>query len=82
MYNYRYYKRIRELREDNDLTQKQVAEHFDMHLTQYRRYETGENEPPVYFIVSLCHFYNVSADYLLEITDEYKTMPPKKRPSK
>lgn len=76
------YQRIRDLREDNDLTQKDVAEHFGLHLTQYRRYELSERECPASFIVKLCYFYNVSADYLLGITNEYKPLPAKKRPSK
>lgn len=77
-----YYRRIRELREDNDLTQKQVADRLDQHLTTYRRWENGEREVPAHIVVLLCYLYNVSADYILGITDEYTVKPPKKRPSK
>lgn len=74
-----YYKRIRELREDNDLTQKQVADRLDQHLTTYRRWELGLQEVPTHIVVLLCYLYNVSADYLLEITDNYTVKPPKKK---
>ena len=78
-----YYKRIRELREDNDLTQKQVAERLDQHLTTYQRWESGLREVPTHIVVLLCYLYNVSSDYLLEITDEYTVKPAKrKKPSK
>ncbi len=76
------YQRIRDLREDNDLSQKDVAEHFDLHLTTYRRWELGEREIPVTMVIKLCYFYNVSADYLLGITNEYTTLPKNKKPSK
>ncbi len=58
------YHRIRDLREDADLTQKQLAEKLYMHLTQYRRYETGESELPMNIAVTLADFYNVSLDYI------------------
>lgn len=76
------YQRIRDLREDNDLSQKDVAKHFNLHLTTYQRWETGYHEIPTHMVVKLCYFYNVSADYLLGITNEYKPLPAKKRPSK
>lgn len=58
------YDRIRDLREDSDLTQKKVAESLFMHLTQYRRYETGEREIPLSVAVRLAEKYNVSLDYI------------------
>lgn len=78
------YKRIRDLREDYDLTQQQVADHFGLHLTQYRRWESGERECPAHMIRALAIMYNVSADYLLGITNEQIPLPPKKanKPSK
>lgn len=60
------YKRIRELREDNDLTQKQVADKLYMHLTQYRRYETGERELPLETAAAIAKIYGVSIDYIAE----------------
>lgn len=56
---------IRGLREDNDLTQAQIAEVLGTSQTMYARYERGANELPIRHLVTLCHFYNVSADYFL-----------------
>lgn len=56
---------IRDLREDNDLTQSQVAEVLGTSQTMYARYERGANEMPIRHLVTLCRFYNVSADYIL-----------------
>lgn len=56
---------VRGLREDNDLTQTQVAEVLGTSQTMYARYERGANEMPIRHLVTLCKFYNVSADYLL-----------------
>ena len=58
--------RIRGLREDNDLTQSQVAAALGTSQTMYARYERGANEMPIRHLVTLCKFYNVSADYLLD----------------
>lgn len=67
---------LRGLREDNDLTQAQVAEVLGTSQTMYARYERGANELPIRHLVTLCHFYNVSADYFLG------TEPDKKRKSR
>lgn len=67
---------IRGLREDNDLTQAQIAEVLGTSQTMYARYERGANEIPIRHLVTLCHFYNVSADYFLG------TAPDKSRKSK
>ena len=56
---------MRGLREDNDLTQAQVAAVLGTSQTMYARYERGANELPVRHLVTLCRFYNVSADYFL-----------------
>ena len=58
--------RLRGLREDNDLTQAQVAAFLGTSQTMYARYERGANEMPIRHLVSLCKLYNVSADYLLD----------------
>ncbi len=60
-----YMDKIRGLREDNDLTQAQVAEVLKTSQTMYARYERGANEMPIRHVITLCKFYNVSADYLL-----------------
>ena len=58
------YKRIRDLREDADLTQKQIAEKLHMHKTTYTRYESGEREIPLNVAILLAKHYGVSLDYL------------------
>ncbi len=57
--------KLRGLREDNDLTQQQIADVLGTSQTMYARYERGANEMPIHHLVTLCKFYNVSADYLL-----------------
>ena len=64
------YQRIRDLREDADLTQKQVAERLYMHLTQYRRYECGESELPMNIAISLARMYGVSLDYIAGLSND------------
>lgn len=60
--------RLRALREDNDLTQEQVARILGTSQTIYARYERGANELPIRHLKALCRFYNVSADCILQIT--------------
>jgi transcriptional regulator with XRE-family HTH domain len=64
------YRRIRDLREDRDLTQKQVAQMLGMSQTGYSKYETGENDIPTVVLIKLADFYQTSTDYLLERTDQ------------
>ena len=59
------YPRIRDLREDNDLTQQDVANVLKTTQQVYSRYEKGENELPIHHLVTLCKFFKVSADYIL-----------------
>lgn len=66
-----FIKRIKDLREDNDLTQNDVAIFLNCNREVYRRYETGERTIPLEFIISLSRLYNVSIDYLVGLT-EYK----------
>lgn len=63
------YKRIRDLREDRDLTQTQVAKMLGMSQTGYSKYETGENDIPTQVLIALADFYQTSVDYLLGRTD-------------
>ena len=60
-----YVKRIRDLREDNDLTQQEVADFLGTSQTMYARYERGANELPLHHLIKLCKLYKVSADYIL-----------------
>ena len=63
------YKRIRELREDHDLTQREVAEMLVMSQTGYSKYETGTNDIPTAVLIKLADFYKTSVDYLLGRTN-------------
>ena len=64
------YQRIRDLREDKDLTQKQIAQYLGMSQTGYSKYETGENDIPTAILIKLADFYHTSTDYLLGRTDQ------------
>ena len=66
------YHRIRDLREDNDLTQTQVSRMLGMSQTGYSKYETGENDVPTAILIRLAQYYHVSIDYLLGQTNEKK----------
>lgn len=76
--------KLRGLREDNDLTQSQVASVLGTSQTMYARYERGANEMPLRHLISLCKFYNVSADYLLDTVPNklYKEKDPRFIPEK
>ncbi len=60
-----YTKRIRDLREDNDKTQQDIADLLGTSQTMYARYERGANELPIRHLIVLCKYYKVSADYIL-----------------
>jgi transcriptional regulator with XRE-family HTH domain len=64
------YKRIRDLREDRDLTQKELASILGMSQTGYSKYETGENDIPTAVLIKLADFYDTTIDYLLNRTDK------------
>ncbi len=64
-----FYKRIRDLREDSDKTQTEVAAFLGMKQTQYYRYETGLRDIPSDILIKLADFYGVSTDYILGRTD-------------
>ena len=66
------YNRIRDLREDKDMNQTQIAKILDMSQTGYSKYETGENDIPTTILIKLARFYNTSIDYLLGETDNPK----------
>ena len=63
------FKRIRELREDNDLTQKRLAKELNCSQQVYSNYELGQRDIPTDILIKLSKFYNVSSDYILEISD-------------
>ena len=63
------YQRLRDLREDHDLSQRKLAEMIGMSQTGYSKYETGENDIPTNILIKLSRIYNVSIDYLLGETN-------------
>ena len=69
------YQRLRDLREDNDLTQKAVAQYLGMSQTGYSKYETGENDIPTQILIKLASLYHVSIDYLLGVSDVKSRKP-------
>ena len=73
-----YYRRLRDLREDHDLTQAQIAKYLGAGLTQYARYERGERAIPVNMLAMLAVLYKTSTDYLLGLTNNPK--PPENLP--
>lgn len=76
-------RRIKDLREDSDKTQQQIADYIGTSQTMYARYERGATELPLRHLISLCEYYNVSADYILgfsnkKVTIELSTKKPKR----
>ena len=67
-----YVQRIRNLREDSDKTQAEIAEILGTSQTMYARYERGANELPLRHLITLCEYYHVSADYILGLSDKKK----------
>ena len=66
----KYTKRLRDLREDNDLTQQEIADILGTSQTMYARYERGANELPIHHLITLCKYYGVSADFMLGLDDK------------
>lgn len=65
-----YIKIMRDLREDNDKTQQEIADILGTSQTMYARYERGANELPVHHLIKLCDYYGISADYFLGRTNK------------
>ncbi|MDE6020338.1 MAG: helix-turn-helix transcriptional regulator [Ruminococcus sp.] len=72
------YLRIRDLREDYDLTQKQISAYLLCDQSLYSKYERMERDLPLQFAIKLAEFYHVSLDYLVGLTDEKKPYPKRK----
>lgn len=73
-----YYQRLRDMREDFDLIQRDVAKLLNTTQAQYARYEKGERELPMHHFITLALYYNVSLDYLAGIIDTPKTLDGKR----
>ena len=69
-----YYQRIRDMREDNDKTQEEIAKILNTTRPQYNRYETGARELPMHHFITLAKYYNVSLDYLAGLLDTPKKL--------
>ena len=65
-----YYRRLRDLREDHDLTQTQLVEKLNMHKTTYTNYEQGKRDLPLSVAIKIAKFYSVTLDYLAEIEEQ------------
>ena len=65
-----YTERIRDLREDHDKTQQEIADYLGTTQQVYSRYEKGINELPIRHLIALCRYYNVSSDYILGLKEE------------
>lgn len=73
--NMNYMIRMRNLRENNDLTQQEVAAILETSQTMYARYERGANEMPIHHLIKLAKYYDVSTDYLLGLTKTKASFP-------
>ncbi len=74
-----YYQRLRDIREDNDLKQEDIAKILNIKQTQYSRYELGKNDMNIENYIKLAIFYNTSLDYLTGIIDEPRKIFPNKK---
>lgn len=72
------YKRLRDLREDKDLFQKDIAEYLNCTQVCYSHYEIGKRDIPTDVLIKLAKYYNTSVDYLLGITDVFEPYPRNK----
>ena len=73
------YRRIRDLREDHDLLQNDLAKYLHCSQVGYSHYELGQRDIPTDILIKLSRFYNTSVDYLLELTDDPRPYPRKKQ---
>lgn len=73
------YNRIRDMREDHDLTQTEIGKILNMSQTGYSQYEIGKNDIPTKILIELSKYYNTSVDYLLGLTDISKPYPRSKK---
>ncbi len=66
--------RIKELREDNDLSQREIAEYLHVKQNTYSQYENGQRQLPIPCLIALAKFYKTSTDYILGLTDNKKPL--------
>lgn len=70
--------RLKSLREDSDLTQRELAEKLNIAQNTYSQYENGVHQLPIDILIKLADYYNTSTDYILERTEEPQPYPPKR----
>lgn len=73
-----YYRRLRDMREDHDMVQKEVAAYLGIDQRVYSNYETGKREIPLHLLVLLADLYHTNIDYLLDRTDHKCPLPKRK----
>ena len=71
--------RLRDLREDHDLTQIELANYLHLRQSTYSQYENGQRQIPLQTLIILAKYYHTSVDYILELTDESQPYPPGKK---
>lgn len=69
--------RLRDLREDHDLTQKAQADYLHVRKNTYSQYENGQRQLPLELLIRLARFYHTSTDYILELTNQFAPYPEK-----
>ena len=69
--------RLKDLREDADITQKELAEYLHVKQNTYSQYENGQRQLPIEMLIALARYYETSTDYILELTDIKKPYPNK-----
>lgn len=69
--------RLKEIREDRDITQKAIADYLHIKQNTYSQYENGQRQLPIDVLINLAKYYNVSTDYILELTYVAKPYPQK-----
>ena len=69
-----YYGRLKDLREDADKSQTEIATYLGMKYQQYARYENGEREIPLHHLIALAKYYNISLDYLAGLIDKPRSL--------
>lgn len=69
--------RLKELREEDGLKQETISKHLNIKQNTYSQYETGQRQIPIDVLIKLANYYNVSVDYILELTDVSEPYPKK-----
>lgn len=72
--------RLKDLREDHDLTQRELADYLHIQQNTYSQYENEKRQIPIELLIALARFYHTSTDYLLGLTDETRPYPLRRKP--